>query len=84
MIAVVNDEYLTVRDVALRLRRSEATIRRVIVRGELVAHTVGQGGRGYLVDPVDLQAFIAKSRTDCADAAGKVAGGNEDYVAKAS
>jgi len=68
----VNDEWLTVREVAQRLRRSEPTVRRAIWRGALVAHQFGE--RDYSVAPSDLELFIAKSRTDCADAADRVAG----------
>lgn len=71
----VNDDWLTVRDVALRLRKSEPTVRRAIGRGDLTAYTLGgRGSRGYSVAPADLQAFIAKCRTDSGDAAGAAAG----------
>jgi excisionase family DNA binding protein len=72
----VNDEWLTVRDVAQKLGRSEPTVRRAIGRGDLAAYQFGE--RGYSVAPSDLQAFISKRRK-CGDVAG-VAAGTEDLA----
>ena len=76
----MNDQWLSVRDVAQRLNKSEPTVRRAIGRGDLPAYTFGE--RGYSVAPSDLQAFISKRRKG-GDAAGDVAGSNQD-MAKAS
>lgn len=73
-------EWLSVRDVALRLNKSEPTVRRAIGRGDLPAYTFGE--RGYSVAPSDLQAFISKRRK-CGDGAGG-APGTEDDMAEAS
>ncbi len=77
----VSDEWLSVRDVALKLRKSEPTVRRAIGRGDLPAYTFGE--RGYSVAPSDLESFIAKSRKG-ADAAGVAAGTKDEMIAKAS
>lgn len=79
----MSDEWFSVREIALKLRRSEPTVRRAIGRGDLTAYVV-PGGRGYLVAPSDLESFISKCRTGCGDAAGLVAGCTEDLVTKAS
>ena len=72
----MNDQWLSVRDVAQRLNKSEPTVRRAIGRGDLPAYQFGE--RGYSVAPSDLLAFISKRRTDSGDAAGVAAGSNED------
>jgi hypothetical protein len=85
MLSVMSDEWLSVRDVAHALRKSEPTVRRAIGRGDLTAYTLGgRGSRGYSVAPGDLMAFIRKCRTDSGDVAGGAAGGNKDQVARAS
>jgi excisionase family DNA binding protein len=76
MLSVVNVQWLSVRDVARKLEKSEPTVRRAIGRGELVAHLFGE--RGYSIASSDLESFIAKCRTDSGDAAG-VAAGTDDY-----
>jgi excisionase family DNA binding protein len=77
-LIAVNDEWLSVRDVALRLSKSEPTVRRAIRLGALTAYTFGE--RGYSVAPSDLQSFISKRRKG-GDAAGDVAGSNQDRLA---
>lgn len=67
----MNDQWLSVRDVAQVLNKSEPTVRRAIGRGDLPAYTFGE--RGYSVAPSDLQAFISKRRKS-ADVAGVAAG----------
>jgi excisionase family DNA binding protein len=78
-MTVVNDGgyWMTVRDVAVAIRKSEPTVRRAVRRGDLVAHVFGE--RGYLIAPADFAEFIAKSRKG-ADAAGGAAGSNEDLA----
>jgi len=78
----VTDDWLSVRDVARKLGKSEPTVLRVIRGGALPAYVFGE--RGYLVAPSDLQSFIAKCRTDSGDAAGGAAGSSQDLLTKSA
>ena len=51
---------LTVDDVARQLQLSPKTVRRMIARGDLLAHRIG---RQLRVAPGDLRAFISRGRT---------------------
>jgi excisionase family DNA binding protein len=73
----VNDEWLSVRDVAQVLNKSEPTVRRAIGRGDLTAYQFGE--RGYSVAPSDLQTFISKRRKG-GDGAGGAPGSNQDLT----
>lgn len=53
-------EWLTVREVADRLRVKEATVREWIKRGDLAALDLGARSAGYRVRPRDLEDFIGR------------------------
>lgn len=53
-------ELLTVQEVAKHLRVDEKTVRRWIIKGDLVAINLG---KGYRIYRSDLDAFIEKRRT---------------------
>lgn len=55
-----NPEFLTVPEVATRLRVDPATVRRWIEAGTLPAV---KPGRHYRVDPLDVAQLLATSRT---------------------
>ena len=57
----VMEEYLTVEEVAQKLRVSVATILREIRRKKLVAHKVGGM---YRITPIALQTYLDTYRTD--------------------
>ena len=71
----MSDEWLSVRQAAARLGRSEFVVRRAISQGDLEAYAFGE--RALSIAPGDLEAFIQKCRKG-GDAAGDVAGGNQD------
>jgi excisionase family DNA binding protein len=52
------DEWLTVKDVAARLKISEETVRRWVREGELPALALGKKA-GFRIRPADLEVFIA-------------------------
>jgi excisionase family DNA binding protein len=52
------DEWLTVRDVAARLKVQEETVRRWVREGELPALALGRKA-GFRIRPADLEIFIA-------------------------
>ena len=56
----MNDDYLSVPQIAQVLGKSEPTVRRAIRRGALPAYQFGE--RGYSVAVSDLESFIARSR----------------------
>jgi excisionase family DNA binding protein len=70
------DRWLSVAEVARELGLGESTVRSMAATGRLPAYRPGR--RAYLVDRAELREFIAKSRTDSGDAAGVVAGSNQD------
>ena len=55
---MAEDQWLTVSEVAERLRVNEVTVRRWIQRGELVALNVGGRRPEYRVRQTALDAFI--------------------------
>ena len=63
-----------VADVAPVVGVSEPTVRRMAAKGRLPYY---RPGHKYLFRPVDVDEFVKKSRADCADAAGGVAGAED-------
>lgn len=56
-------EWLTIPEVALRLRVSRMTAYRIAERGELTTYRVG---RQLRVRPADLDAYLASARNETA------------------
>lgn len=52
-------EFLTVRDLALLLKVTEATIYRMVRRGELACHSIGRAKR---FRRQDVEAFLERCR----------------------
>lgn len=62
-------DYLTVKDVAKRLGVTQETVRRYITEGVKGVKLVAiDFPRGYRIDPVDLQDFLNKLKTQGDDA----------------
>ena len=78
----MTDDWLSSAETGRKLGLSERTVRRMAAAGRLPAYRFGLA---YRVDPDELRQYIAKSRMDSGDAAGVVAGGNQDNtLSKAS
>jgi excisionase family DNA binding protein len=72
---MARDQYQTVREVADRLKVSEATVRGWIRGGELRAIDIGKGWR---VADSDLESFLCSHATRARDAAGDPGGADDD------
>jgi excisionase family DNA binding protein len=72
---MARDQYQTVKEVADRLKVSEATVRGWIKDGELRAIEVGKGWR---IADSDLTSFLSSHATRVRDAAARPGGFNRD------
>jgi excisionase family DNA binding protein len=75
---MADESFMTVAEIAAALRCSRATVMRAIASGRLGAVPVGD--RTVRVLEAEFERFIGKSRSDGADAAGGVAGSDQDLA----
>ena len=66
---MLNEEWLTVEEVATRMKVSEETVRRWIRGKKLPVLDLGGPRAGYRIRPSDLQAFLASRYGEAGKAA---------------